>query len=92
MNFTTAFTFRDTSYQAEVFLDFSEYPYYVFVILQDHLLLQEFGSEVSIKNDSNTILPMKEEPTTLQELRQAIFYAVKTTSTFTACKAVVKAA
>ena len=82
MELEVQFTFRKESYLCSAFVDVSEYPCYIFVLLRQRNLINEFGDEVSIKNDFEVLLPKKDDYPDLVELRQAIFDAIKAKPAF----------
>lgn len=76
------FVFRKVLYSCEAFIDYTEEPCYIFCMLRNERLIQEFGDEVTIKTDCHKLLPKKDDYPALVELRQAIFSAVKNTREF----------
>ncbi len=82
MELEVQFTFRKESYLCTAFVDVSEYPCYIFVLLRQRNLIQEFGDEISIKNDFEILLPKKDDYPELMELRQAIFNAIRAKPAF----------
>ena len=86
MNSIVQFSFRNKVSSCNVFIDSSEDPCYVFAILLDQDLINEFGDEVTIKTDCEKRLPKKDDYAQLVELRDAIFDAVKTIPEFIAAK------
>ena len=80
------FLFRTKFYQCDAFIDDSEQPCLVFVILRDKALIAEFGDEVSLKTDLVNLLPRKDDTPHLLDLRRAIFAAVKNTADFQQAK------
>lgn len=77
MTFTTTFTFRDKSFEARIYLDYSDAPLYIFTIIEDMEITDAFGEDVYIKTDGERILPMLCNYPSLHELRLAIFDVVK---------------
>ena len=86
MNSNVQFSFRNKVYSCTIFIDSSEDPCYVFVILLDHNLINEFGDEITIKTDCEKRLPKRDDYAQLVELREAIFDSVKTIPEFIAAK------
>ncbi|GAC1424964.1 MAG: hypothetical protein NVS1B13_13800 [Flavisolibacter sp.] len=82
MELEVQFIFRRESCLCRAFVDVSEYPCYIFVLLRQPKLINEFGEEVSIKNDFEILLPKKDDYPDLVELRQAIFDAIKAKPAF----------
>ena len=86
MDLNLSFNFRNKGYTCNTYIDSSEYPCYVFVILLDDELIAEFGDEISIKTDGFLLLPKRDDHRELVALRQAIFDAIKNTPPFVAVK------
>ncbi len=80
------FTFRSKTYSSTFFIDCSDYPCYIFTILEDKELIEEFGDEVTIKTDGEVHLPKKDGYPELIKLREAMFTAIKVTPEFIAMK------
>ena len=76
MNFAVSFHFRGKQYSCLAFIDTSESPWYIFTILADGDLIQEFGEEITLKTDGNHLLPRSDDFTKLVELRRALFEAI----------------
>ena len=81
------FTFRKKTRCFEPFIDDSEFPCYIFVILEDEELAAEFGRDVTLKTDFETLLPRQDDTPSLLALRQTIFDTLKTTVLFQQAKA-----
>ena len=77
MGSNVQFIFRNKVRSCIVYIDGSADPCYIFVILFDKELINEFGDEVTIKTDCEKRLPKRDDYPQLIELRQAIFDAVK---------------
>ena len=86
MESTVQFSFRNKAFSCIIFIDSSEDPCYVFVILLDRDLINEFGDEITIKTDCDKCLPKKDDYAQLVALREAIFDSVKTIPEFIAAK------
>jgi hypothetical protein len=86
MNANIDFIFRKKLYKAELFFDDSEYPCFVFVIIHDKALIEEFGDEITLKTDLQKLLPKKDDYPELVGLREAIFSIAKNTAVFLAGK------
>lgn len=87
MDFQFSFVFRSKSRLAHAFIDYNEEPYFIFTILLDKELIEEFSDEITIKTDFNKVLPKKDDSTPgLVELRQSIFDSIKETEEFKALK------
>lgn len=80
------FLFRGKLYKGEIFVEDTEFPCFVFVILRDEELVEEFGDEITLKTDLETLLPKKDDYGDLKELRQAIFSIVKGSAPFQSAK------
>ena len=80
------FCFREKSYQGEVFVEDSEFPCLVFVILRQQELQKEFGEEITVKTDFETLLPKKDDYPALVELRKTVLATVKNTERFISAK------
>lgn len=78
------FIFRKKLYKGELFIEDSEFPFFVFVILRDKDLVQEFGEEITIKTDFENPLPRKDDYPEMLALRDAIFSIAKNTPVFLA--------
>jgi hypothetical protein len=72
--------FRGKLFLSDFVIDVSEEPCYIFCMLRDKELVQEFGEEITIKTDLEKRLLKRDDYGTLVELRQAIFNAVKNTN------------
>lgn len=57
MHTVVQFLFRAKLFFAEAIIDASAEPLYVFCLLQDKELVQEFGEEITIKTDFEKRLP-----------------------------------
>ena len=78
------FVLHSHVYTCEAFLDTSEYPYLVFVILEDPELISKFGEEITIKTDLDHLLPRTDDQPALTALRQAILDALQQRPEWTA--------
>lgn len=74
--------FRNKLYRCTVYIDISEDPCFVFIVLIDDELVIEFGEDVTLETDCVTLLPKADDYTELVALRQAIFDVVKTLPEF----------
>jgi hypothetical protein len=82
MEETVQFLYKGKLYQCEAYIDYTEFPCFVFIILSDKGLVKDFGDEITIKTDLENLLPRKDDYPELVELRKAIFNAVKYTRRF----------
>lgn len=83
MDATISFIFRKKLYEGEMFIEDSEHPCIVFVIVRDKEIAEEFGDEIVLKTDYENLLSKKDDSYPgLLELRQAIFSIVKNTTLF----------
>jgi hypothetical protein len=82
MEETVQFLYKEKLYPCEAYIDYTEFPCFVFIILSDKGLVQEFGDEITIKTDLEKVLPRKDDYPELVELRKAIFDSVKYTGRF----------
>ena len=82
MDFKVQFHFRGASYNAIPYISFEEDPCFIFITLEGEKVVKEFGEEISIKTDCEKVLPKKDSYPELEELRKAIFDAVKETQPF----------
>jgi len=80
------FLFRKKWYKGEMFVEDSEFPCFVFVIVRDRELVEEFGDEISLKTDFESLLPKKDDYPKIKELREAIFSMAKDTNIFLKAK------
>ncbi len=77
------FCFRDRAYSCMAYVDNSEDPCYLFVILLDDELIAEFGSDVTIEIDCvSPFLRTGHAYVELCKLQQAIFDGFKNTSEY----------
>ena len=67
-------------------MDIAADPCFIFVMLIDKELIEEFGEDVTIKTDCETILGRIDDYAELIELREAIFNVFKTTPEFMAAR------
>lgn len=77
MEIHVEFWFRSIEYSCSAFIDSSQYPCYIFTILDDPGLISEFGSDITIATDGKKRLAKKDDYAALVDLRQAIFNAIK---------------
>lgn len=82
METVVQFLFRRKLYSCVFFIDTAEHPIYIFCLLKDKELIEEFGDEISIKTDGVQMLSRRYEYPALVELRQSIFGAVRNTTEF----------
>ncbi|HZF65833.1 MAG TPA: hypothetical protein VEZ55_15165 [Chitinophagaceae bacterium] len=82
MTLPTSFIFRNKEYSFEFFIDNSAFPCFIFVLLKDTDLIEEFGEEVTIKTDGVSCLPKNDDYRDLVALRQSLFDAIKPTQSF----------
>ena len=80
------FLFRKKLYEGKIFVDGSELPCLVFVILYDQELEEEFGDEITLKTDFEKLLLGKNDYKALAELKEAIFSIARNTAPFVAVK------
>jgi hypothetical protein len=80
------FIFREKYYKGEVFIEDSEFPCIVFLIIRDKDFIEEFGDEVVLKTDYESLLPKQDDLPQLRELREAAFSIVKNTAPFLEAK------
>lgn len=71
------FVFRNKSSLCTIYIDSSTTPCYVFVVLKDQELIQEFGDEITVKTDFHHRLPKKDDYPALAALREALFDGMK---------------
>jgi hypothetical protein len=76
------FIFRNKLYKGEMFIDDSEDPCLVFIILNDDELISEFGDEIILKTDFENLLPKRDDYPALLELRKDLFAMVRNTEAF----------
>jgi hypothetical protein len=69
-------------YSCVFFIDIAEHPIFIFCLLKDRELIEEFSDEVSIKTDGVQMLPRKYDYPALVELKQSVFGAVRNTKEF----------
>lgn len=87
MDLVVQFVYREKDYSSDAYLSFEEEPYYIFVSLKDADLIREFGDEITIKTDGETVLPRRNDFPALHLLYQTIFDALKTSRPFLLKKA-----
>lgn len=71
------YTYRGSIRSARAFFSFEEEPCFIFLWLYDSDLVDEFGDEISIKTDLESVLPRRNDYKKLVELELAIFAALK---------------
>jgi hypothetical protein len=77
------FSFRGYLYTCNAYYDFSQSPFFIFIILKAPELIWEFGEEVTIKTDGRKLLPKRDDSIrNIVFLRQAIFDSLKQTDAF----------
>jgi hypothetical protein len=90
MDFDFSFVFRDKLRYAHAYIDYKEKPYFIFTIILDSELVEEFSQEVTIKTDFNKVLPKADDIVKgMVELRQAMFDVIKESEPFKQLKAKV---
>ena len=77
MDLVLSFTYQQSSHTCEAFIDASDHPCYIFVLLHSKCLIEQFGEDISIKTDCDQVLPKKDDTPSLVTLRKAIFDAIK---------------
>jgi hypothetical protein len=83
MDAIISFIFRKKLYEGEMFIEDSEYPCFVFIIVRHQDIIEEFGDEIVLKTDYEALLPKKDDNYPgLLELRQVLFSIVKNTPLF----------
>ena len=80
------FIFRNKLYKGEMFIDDSENPCLVFIILNDDELKNEFGEEIILKTDFENLLPKRDDYPALLEMRKSLFAIVRNTEAFQMAK------
>ena len=80
------FVFRKKHYQAEMYVEDSEFPCLVFVFLHNEELQNEFGEEITVKTDFEKLLPKMDDYPNLIELRKTVFAMIKNTERFLTAK------
>lgn len=83
---TLVFAFRDRPVSAVVFYSFEEEPLLIFVLLKDPDLFQEFGEELTLHTDCETVQFRRHDSPALKALKQTIFQAIRYTGTFLAAR------
>ena len=86
MHLNIQFTFRNKGHSCNTYIDTTAHPCFIFVILADKELINEFGDEITIKTDCEKRLPKKDDYPELVELRESIFNVVKAIPEFIAVK------
>jgi hypothetical protein len=87
MEIRVQFFFRTMEYSCSALIDNSQYPCYIFTMLEGPGLISEFGDEITIATDGKKRLPKKDDRPALIELREAIFNVMQNTPEFIAMKA-----
>jgi len=82
-SFPLQFDFRNSPRSCLAFVDQTEQPTLVFVILRDTELIGQYGEELTIKTDLKNTLPKKDDFPGLDELKQSIWFALKQAPQFT---------
>jgi hypothetical protein len=76
MGYDITFVFRGKICTCTAYLDCGQLPVYIFIILKDQCLIEEYSDELTIKTDFHKVLPRTDDTASLVELRQAIFNAL----------------
>lgn len=82
MVLTLTFIYRNKAHDCEFFIDISEFPCLIFVVLKDKDLIEIFGDDITIKTDGCNRLTKKDDYPELIDLRQTLFDVIKTTPAF----------
>ncbi|RYZ51564.1 MAG: hypothetical protein EOP49_11405 [Sphingobacteriales bacterium] len=82
MQANVPFLFRNQVCYCSIYIDASTAPCYVFVFLLDKNLIEEFGTDITIKTDMESRLPRKDDITGLAGIREAIFQGMKSLPVF----------
>ena len=77
MAIVQSFIYRNNIYRCEYYIDNSEFPCLIFVLLQDDALIQRFGEDVTIMTDGDKLLAQKDDYPELSGLQNALFEAIK---------------
>ncbi|HYF33371.1 MAG TPA: hypothetical protein VD993_19735 [Chitinophagaceae bacterium] len=84
MEIHVEFWFRGMQHSCIALVDSSEYPCYIFIMLNGPGLISEFGDEITIATDGKKRLPGKGDHAALAELSQAILNVIKEAAEFRA--------
>ena len=71
------FNFSDGIFSAAVVPSFSEKPYYFFILFNENEIISEFGDELSIATDGDTILNSIPSNHKVKSLKEVIFREIK---------------
>ena len=83
MDFCIQFTFSQKSHDALVFFDYKIESCCLFVFFEEgDELTKKFGDDISIETDLEKMLPMEHSYPEMEELRVAVFEAIKKTPEF----------
>lgn len=82
MDATFEFIFRDKHCKGEMFIENSESPCLVFVFVCDEEIIKEFGDEIVLRTDFESLLSRKDDNPGLRELQEAVFTSVRGTAAF----------
>ena len=83
MDFRIQFTFSQKFHEALVFFDYKIESCCLFVFFEEgDDLTKEFGDDISIETDMEKVLPMEHPYPEIEELRVAVFEAIKKTPEF----------
>lgn len=77
MAIAQSFTYRNNIYRCEYYIDNSEFPCLIFVLLRDEDLIVRFGEDVTIMTDGEKLLAQKDDYPELSGLQNALFDAIK---------------
>ena len=74
---TIKFNFSNGIFSAAVIPSFNEKPYYFFILFNETEIISEFGDELSIATDGDTILNSIPTDNKLKSLKEVIFKDIK---------------
>jgi len=82
MDLELQYSFRRKVHTCKAYIDVSKSPCFIFIDLWSKDLILEFGEEIAIKTDCESLLPREDDYPELICLRQAIFDSIKSTPEF----------
>lgn len=76
MSLNVPFNFNDRICYCDAYIDTSVIPEFIFIILRDALLLEQFDDEVTIETDFERIIVVEDNSEELSALKVALFTAL----------------
>ncbi|MDB5251835.1 MAG: hypothetical protein JWP27_1004 [Flaviaesturariibacter sp.] len=77
-----SFRFRERDYRVFFVLSFEEPPFYIFCIIDDPTLANEFGEELTLCTDGTRLIPSRVDWHALTEFKDILFQSICKTPVF----------